>query len=83
MTTDKQSARSVKMGNISRAIEQMERGLSSKLGRDEVNAETLAQREQWAKEREARLADVATIPSPEPTVTWQERLQRGDWGSLD
>lgn len=71
------------MGNISRAIEQMERGLASKQGRDEVNAETMAQREQWAKEREERLTDVAAIPEPGPTVTWQDRLQRGDWGSLD
>lgn len=71
------------MGNISRAMEQMERGLASKQGRDEVNAETMDQREQRAKEREERLADVAAIPAPEPTVTWQDRLQRGDWGSLD
>ena len=50
-----------KMGNISRAMEQMERGLASKQGRDEVNAETMDQREQRAKEREERLADVAAI----------------------
>ena len=76
LTTTTQAKKENKMGNISRAMEQMERGLASKQGRDEVNAETMDQREQRQRSEEERLADVAAIPAPEPTVTWQDRLQR-------
>jgi len=65
--------------SLSRALEQMTRGMASEGGRLEVNAETASARQIAGAERDARLAAIGEVA---PTLS-RKSIQDGDFGRLD
>ena len=65
--------------SVSRALDQMTRGMASVVGRLEVNAETAAARQRAGAERDARIAAIGIVPSFPTGKT----IQDGDYGRLD
>lgn len=67
------------MSSISKALEQMQRGMASEVGRLEVNAETMAARQQRKDDRQARLNALEKVAP----VADRKSIQDGDFGRLD
>ncbi len=71
------------MNHIDKALEQMTRGMSSEQGRQEVNAETLAERVKYQDEWIERQKSLKLAKSAKPVQDTGKLIQDGHFGRLD